>query len=326
MSRCKVSIDLISQSISHRITEIPSVHGCLVYYHHASVAQWQSSGFVNRRSRVQVPSLAGTTIKKKGIERTKMGKLIRLIEDSTSGASMPLGFRAKTSANTITQIPIIGSVENATDLKVAIKLPLDAILFNRSTDGSKKLTQERHKNLNGTRLDNPKEGTMKAVLKEKWDFMVFPYKDFPVNILKDVSVDRVLSIPLDILEAQARVVDLLPIEAIYIDTGFEQSPTLRSTISLSATRSVIDKPCLISTNTVLSISDLEYLRDIGIDAIIMNLKKFTAQSGEKFLANLTELPKRKPRENKSSPIIPAVNQGDDGYEENDEYEESATES
>jgi len=255
-----------------------------------------------------------------------MGKLIRLIEDSTSGTSTPLGFRAKTSTNTITQIPIIGSVENATDLKVAIKLPLNAILFNRSTDGSKKLTQERHKNLNGTRLDNPKEGIMKALLREKWDFMLFPYKDFPVNILKDASVDRVLSIPLDILEAQARVVDLLPIEAIYIDTGFENSPTLHSIISLSETRSLIDKPCIISANSVLSASDFECLRDIGIDAIIMNLKKFTAQSGKQFFENLTELPKRKPRENKSSAVIPTINQGDDGYEEDDEYEGPATES
>jgi hypothetical protein len=69
---------------------------------------------------------------------------------------------------------------------------------------------------------------------------------------------------------------------------------------------MFDKYLLVEVPASLSSKELEGLRDVGVDAVVVNVEASTEESLKAMKKRLVELPRqRKPRSERSSAIIPA---------------------
>ena len=89
--------------------------------------------------------------------------------------------------------------------------------------------------------------------------------------------------------------------------------TLQALMDLSAIRGEIAKPALVLLSGVPSAWEVECLRDIGVDGVVMDAAHAGATELEAVKQHILALPRRKPRGERPAPSVsqPAVSAGAD---------------
>ena len=89
--------------------------------------------------------------------------------------------------------------------------------------------------------------------------------------------------------------------------------TLQALMDLSALRGEIGKPALALLSGVPSAWEVECLRDIGVDGVVMDAAHAGADGLEALKQHILALPRRRPRGERPSPSVshPAVSAGAD---------------
>jgi hypothetical protein len=77
-------------------------------------------------------------------------------------------------------------------------------------------------------------------------------------------------------------------------------------LELSALRALVGKPFLVSFSHSPSLWELECLRDVGVNAIVVDLEQTGPTAIPEVQARLEKLPRRKAKKEKPVAVVPRV--------------------
>ena len=106
--------------------------------------------------------------------------------------------------------------------------------------------------------------------------------------------------------AHCRGVEDLPVDGVVLSVDSSSLPLdLSQLMSLSAVRCMFNKYLLVELPGVVGVGELRGLRDIGVDAVILDVSALSAEAFSQLQEDLLNLPRqRKPRASKSDAMLP----------------------
>ncbi len=238
-----------------------------------------------------------------------MSKLIQRIERLGKDTSAPLGFGAATRRQTAPTMVLIGSTNNPKAIHKLEGVFIDGVLFSTEKNSTADLAKASSvlKDVPwGYQVENPTSDQVKELVEAGCDFITVTGLEAPLEALHNDDLGKILVVSSDIKEAQAHSLEVLPIDAVvYADTA--SSPlNLKSLLILAAVRGEIGSAFLLPVTGNLSAWELECLRDIGIEGLIVDLASADADELKNLSQAIIDLPRRRLRNEMPSPSLPRV--------------------
>ena len=127
-----------------------------------------------------------------------------------------------------------------------------------------------------------------------------------VGALSDEEPAYLLSLPLDSEDRVLRAIEDLPVDGVVLSIDSLGGPLdLSQLMALSAVRCMFNKYLLVELPGVVGAGELRGLRDIGVDAVILDVGSVGEEALAGLQAELLNLPRqRKPRSSKSDAMLP----------------------
>ena len=200
-----------------------------------------------------------------------MTNIIDKFDKITKTASRSLGFRITKNEDINPSCILIISIQSITKQSANSlkKINPDAIIIYTEDLPKTKIQLLKDfswgVNINSLTLDIAEKN-----LKKEPDFIMFRIENTSVEPLEEGGVGRFLYVENDIPELQVRYLEDLPIDVVVTTLPNEPNVSLNSLLTLANIRSYITKYFFIECSKVLSIRELQELRDIGVDGFIFD--------------------------------------------------------
>lgn len=262
-----------------------------------------------------------------------MSRLIDRLDHIARGAPVALGFA--TSAVNRERIPSLAllawvSAPKKNTITALSKVQVDAFILSQRSQETKELEQEV----------NPLEGltwgvAVEALEREQReaykakgsDFIVFGIEGTQADALEEGDTARVLRIPADLEESILRSLEDLPVDVILLQRPGAEGPlTLEHLLAISNVRATMSRYLLLEWDGELTARDLEQLRDLGVDGIVLDASKAAATTFKTLHELIDGLPKRRPKgEQRSMAVLPRMSRMPGGRSRTEEEEEEGEE-
>ena len=162
------------------------------------------------------------------------------------------------------------------------------------------------------------------------DFLAFGPKGALLEALEEDDTGYILSIDPDMDERYLRTIEDLPVDAVLLSMKSVEPPlTVQDLITISSVRGNFSKYLLLEVTGGFSANELEGLRGIGVDALVVEATTLSAKKLQELRDALLALPKRQrsrsPRASAVLPrgsfVLPGASAGEEEYDDDDEYDE-----
>ena len=259
-----------------------------------------------------------------------MSKFLDRLDRLARGPSNPMGFGASSRVEKLPAMGLLASVtqEQATSGSLASSGVDGFIIKGAIDDGQLSSFVSQVGDLPwGMEVPRLDGGTASSYVEKGADFFRFGANGVEVGALSAEEPAYLLSVPLDSEERILRGVEDLPVDGVVLTVDSSGLPLdLSQLMSLSAVRCMFSKYLLVDLPGVVGAGELRGLRDIGVDAVIMDVTSVSGEALAQFQEDLLNLPRqRKPRSSKSDAMLPrnafrlpATRQQDDDDEEEDD--------
>ncbi|MBI4202111.1 MAG: hypothetical protein HY532_03215 [Chloroflexi bacterium] len=234
-----------------------------------------------------------------------MSKLLDRLDRITRGSGRTLGFAPAAARETLPTMVLVAQVE-ATEGAGAVKAGADAVLLPLAT------SPEGLPAPKGTVwgaevafLDKAQADTLRAA---GCDFLVFGIDGTLVEALEEGECTRILRVSPALEENQLRCLEDLPVDVVIVTKPALDGPlSLAHLLSIANVRAATSRYLLLEWNAPLSGKELEHLRDMGVDGILLKGASDVATCRERINA----LPPRRPRNEKDgrAPVLPRLETG-----------------
>lgn len=261
-----------------------------------------------------------------------MSKLVDRLDRVSRGVTRSLGFSIQTNQEPIPTLVLVASLEGVSKKEIGAiaKTKPDAVVISSSALGTDDL--ESHlKPLDGSiwgiSVDHPDRDILQKYRDTKCDFIVFGIEGMRVDFLGDDACARVLRVPANLEEYELRGLEDLPIDIVILHLeGATDSLTLRHILSISNVRSATGRYMLLEWGGELSTTELEHLREIGVDGIVIKVGNVSASIVSALRETIDLLPPRKNKgEHRPVAVLPRMvnpsNTPPHRHEEDDDDEE-----
>ena len=238
-----------------------------------------------------------------------MSKFLDRLDRLARGPATPMGFGA---SHRVEKLPAMGLLASVTQGQAT-----DGSLSSSGVDGLLIKGDIGENELNsllaqagdlpwGMEVNGLNEGAASGYVQKGADFFRFAAGGVEVGALSDEEPAYLLSLPLDSEERTLRGVEDLPVDGVVLSVDSDRLPLdLSQLMALSAVRCMFNKYLLVELPGVVGAGELRGLRDIGVDAVILDLAAVNAGDLAGFRENLLSLPRqRKPRVSKSDAMLP----------------------
>lgn len=154
------------------------------------------------------------------------------------------------------------------------------------------------------RYETSEEG---ASANGPWDFLVLSASSPSGSLLADEGCKKVLQVAPSMEEGAIRAIEHLPVEAVLLDDGKEQSQNIYGLLTLLRFTQLVRKPLLVKTPATTSQKELQSLRDSGIAGIVVEVSDQVGVDLLKGMRQMLEaLPPRQKREERGAAILPQI--------------------
>ena len=251
-----------------------------------------------------------------------MSRLIQLIERIGKTAPAPMGFVASARPEAAPSMVLLVSCAAPRKLQEVAGVRPDAVLLTPAKVDPKSLDK-----MASALGDTPwgvllKEGSpdgVPALEENGCDFVVLATPHLSVDMLQDEELGKLLVVPGDLDKEQAHALEDLPLDAVLFSEPLSPPLSLEQLMVLAALRGEIPKPVLLSLTAPPSPWELECLRNIGVDCVVLDLDRSDAQAVETLQERIKGLPRRKARGDRVTPTVPYATVG--AAHEHEEQEE-----
>ncbi|MBI4198512.1 MAG: hypothetical protein HY533_05325 [Chloroflexi bacterium] len=246
-----------------------------------------------------------------------MSKLLDRLDRITRGPVRSLGFTPTSAREAVATMALVVQVA---DLKQAgateaLQAGADAIVALASGPALSLLeVKERPALPEGSTWGveiQALDGTQAEALKGLGcDFLVFGIEHTPVEALGEGECTRVLRVSPALEDTLLRNIEDLPVDVVIVSKPGPEGPlSLAHLLAIANVRAATSRYLLVEWDAPLSARELEHLRDMGVDGIVVNA------SGEALAATVSALrerigalPARKPRSEREgrAPLLPRL--------------------
>jgi hypothetical protein len=138
------------------------------------------------------------------------------------------------------------------------------------------------------------EGKHATTCKEKGcDFLAFEPDKAALTALEDEDTGYVLCIEPDMDEKFLRAIEDLPIDVVLLSAKSMEPPlTVQDLITIGSVRGAFSKYLLLEMPVGLSTGEMEGLRNIGVDGLVVDASSSSAKALEELKDGLLALPKK----------------------------------
>ncbi len=252
-----------------------------------------------------------------------MSKLVSRIEKISRGSPAPIGFGASGRAARTPAMALIGilSGNSQKDAKCLVGLDADGALIADANPDEEfaSLVEALGSTPWGVKADELNGETADGLIRQGCDFFLVHADSVTVEAARDDRAAFILSLPEGASDGFLRALEDLPISAAFTSLTADGSLTLQRLIDVGSLRTMFDKYLLVQVNPGLSARELEGLRDMGVDAVVVDMATASEDSLKAMKESLLKLPRqRKPRSEKASAVLPS---GLSGGNANSDHEE-----
>ncbi|MCZ6614902.1 MAG: hypothetical protein O6920_03835 [Chloroflexi bacterium] len=257
-----------------------------------------------------------------------MSKLLDRLDHITRGAPNALGFTAAASRETIPQMALLARVTTPrqSDISALADAKVDAFILSDEGKSPKQTVKPLKDRIWGAMVDRLGREQMEAYKAAESDFMVFGIDGTLADTLEEGEAARILRIPPNLEEPILRGLEDLPIDIVLLQRpGVSEPLTLTHLLAISNVRTAMSRYLLLEWDGELTARDLEHLRDIGVDGIVLDTTEVGADTFKSVRQRIDAMPKRKPRgEPKPAAVLPrfgGLPVTDHHHEEDEEEDE-----
>ena len=252
-----------------------------------------------------------------------MSKLVSRIEKISRGSPAPIGFGASGRTARTPAMALIGilSGNSPEDAKCLADLDADGALFAATTPSEEfaSLTEALGATPWGVKVNDLNGETADGLIQQGCDFFLVDADSVTVEAAKDERAAFILSLPEAAGDGFLRALEDLPITAAFTSLAADGPLTLQRLIDVGSLRTMFDKYLLVQVNPGLSARELEALRDMGVDALVVDVAAASEDSLKAMKESLLNLPKqRKPRSEKASAVLPSGLSGGNAHSDHEE--------
>ncbi len=256
-----------------------------------------------------------------------MSKLLDIFDKIDRGAPAPMGFGAAARAEKVPPMALLVILSDASGEGVSLleRIKPDGVLIEGpvARESLKKLAEALGKVPWGMRFKKFTEKETQRYLKAGCDFLALTPEQAPLGALGYEEVAYFLSIAPNIDERSLRAIQELPVDGVLLSLGSVHRPmTLQHLISVGAVRANLSKYLLLEVSPGLSAKELEGLRDMGVDGLVVDMESTSEATLTQLKTAILELPKQRTRrEGKSSALVPQSSYASTEEQAPDEEEE-----
>jgi len=235
----------------------------------------------------------------------------------------PMGFGRRVERKQNPALLIIG-LTSPSRVKLLMKssnaTSVDALLLNGVPD--KAVSETLKDALWGVKTSDISQEEMEALKEAGCDLILVGSDDVHASVLRDDGMAKGVALPLDIVDRDARVLDDLPFDFLTVDyTTKPGKLTIAELAKYQAAVSMISKHVFLLVSESPNESELERLRDLPADAIIVDLDSISDEMLTTLRERINGLEARKPRSHSDEPIsAQSSSSGPDGDDHDFEHE------
>ena len=260
-----------------------------------------------------------------------MSKLLDRLEKIGKGTVSQMGFGAAARTEKVAPMALLGRIGKAKTAATAASLSEagfdGAVLDGISIDDADKAFNSLSGLPWGIKLDEVTSEQVAASKEKGCDFLAFsPEKAaleaFSDDAKGDEETGRVLCISADMDERALQVIEDLPVGAVLLSLDSVKRPlTMEHLLTIGSVRGAFSKYLLVELPGDLSAAELEGLRDIGVDGIVVDAGSMSKTALKQCKDQLQGLSRRQRKpQGRSGALLPVGSSQSDDYDE-DEYDE-----
>lgn len=256
-----------------------------------------------------------------------MSKFLDNMERITLAGPGGMGFGATRTGKT-PGLALIGLVSGsyAKGLGTVSKLGLDAALLAgiENAAGLKRIEKSLPSVPWGVTTSALTEGSAQDFRDGGCDLLAFSLENTAASALSTDDAARILYVDADIEERELRAIAALPLDALILPMKEISGPwNLADLASVASISRRVDKYILVEVASPPSATDLEALRNAGVDGLVLDVAAVGPDELEKLKSATLEMPRqRSTGRGRSSAIVPSsVFPSDAGPRREEEEEE-----
>jgi hypothetical protein len=234
-----------------------------------------------------------------------------------------MGFTAtQTTKDTTPQMLLLAYVETVTQKKIneLSKAKLDAFILRSSKKDLAPSVNHLKTKVWGVAISEPTSQQLETCKVNGSDFIIYGIDNTPADLIEEEEIARVLCVSQFLEETTIRALEDLPFDIVLLQ-GPESSRPLMLTdlVNISSIRNSVSRYLLIEWTGDLTIRELNHLRDIGVDGIVLDSSSVNTETFKAVRKKINSMPKKKPRgDQRSSAIIPRLDLVHDEFFDEDD--------
>lgn len=262
-----------------------------------------------------------------------MSKLLDKLEKLSRGVPMSLGFGAASRSEKPMAMALLGMLSTNRQLaqktSTLAKIGADGILFQGIEVD--KVVNELTKSLGdvpwGMKVDGLNDEQASHYKEQGCDFLAFGPENALLGALGDEDTGYILCIQPDMDERSLRALEDVPVDVVFLPSDSITLPlTVQQVIALSSVRGMFSKYFMLEVPGPLSSKELEGLRDLGVDGLVVDAGALSVKELEDLKSSLSNLPKKQRdkthRPAALLPSTPVASPSAPSHEEEEEEEDS----
>ena len=239
-----------------------------------------------------------------------MSKFLDRLDRITRGPVRTLGFGPAAPRETIPTLALLAGLTKPTiaATKKVMDSGVDAIIFGEALE-QKSIARFPKGTVWGVAVSGLDKEKADKFRSQGCDFMVFDVEHTLVEALEEGDCGRVLRVPSDLEEAKLRGIEDLPADLIVVNQPVPDGRlNLTHLLAIANVRNATNRYLILEWNSELSQNELEQLRTLGIDGLLVTGNDTGSIIGA-LRKEIDALPNRKPRgdrEQRGAAILPRL--------------------
>lgn len=237
-----------------------------------------------------------------------MSKLLDRLDRITRGAPSPMGFTNIVAKETIPQMALLAQVKTPrrSDIDALANAQVDAFILAKGTKPLDNTVKPLKSQVWGAIVGGSEVNEIEGYKTKGCDFVVFGIEGTLADNVEEGDTGRILRITPNLPDAILRGLEDLPVDIMLLERpGASDLLSLTHLLAISNIRNFISRYLLLEWDGNLTTRDLEHLRDLGVDGIVLEVAKVGIGAFETMRQGIDEMRKRKPRgEQRPAAILP----------------------
>jgi hypothetical protein len=243
-----------------------------------------------------------------------MSKFLDRLERITRGASRSLGFSPAARAEQIPPMALVGLLSNSAKTSegaaALANIGVDGVLIGSAgvDDVGSQVVEALGSvpwGIRTAQLGSEKSSGYKELGS---DFLAFGPEGSQLEALGDEDTAYILCIEREMDERSLRAIEALPVDVVLLRLDPIAHPlTIKHLIEVGAVRRMFSQYLLLEIPGVPSTKELEGLRDMGIDGLVVDAAKLSTEEIEGLKGRILALPRRqRNRQDRHAAVLPGT--------------------